>query len=303
MTWLYVPSSSAPDTAASPSDSEISTYEPWLTLSGTATQRPFSSPVWKKRGWIKRLSGTISAPLTAQLGVDEWISSLPVSPANHSQQQACSEVSMMSDGSGPTLQGSLLTFNPDTSSWRTSPDLFGQVLDTSSPTLPASGSMRNGVCSPRPPLVPLIDANVSGSWPTPRAHDGTSGGDAPSSHPQSGGMGLQQAAKTWPTLQAHDAKGVGPSETERHTPSLGMQALMWPTPTTKDTNLVTSELNPDGKHGMELRRAAGHFHLAQTTGPDGLPGQPQADLNPQFVASLMGVPKDWLTPYTSEETV
>ena len=77
----------------------------------------------------------------------------------------------------------------------------------------------------------------------------------------------------------------------------------WPTPTTKDTNLVTSELNPDGKHGMELRRAAGHFHLAQTTQPDGKPGQPTADLNPQFVAALMGVPKDWLTPYTSEETV
>ena len=71
----------------------------------------------------------------------------------------------------------------------------------------------------------------------------------------------------------------------------------------KDTNLVTSEMNPDGQHGMELRRRAGHFHLAQTTQPDGKPGQPKADLNPQFVAALMGVPKDWLTPYTSEETV
>jgi hypothetical protein len=106
------------------------------------------------------------------------------------------------------------------------------------------------------------------------------------------------------------------NRTTQHAPSHGVThgqtlagsanaylAQHWPTPTTKDTNLVTSELNPDGKHGMELRRAAGHFHLAQTTGPDGKPGQPQADLNPRFVAALMGVPQDWLTPYTSGETV
>ena len=105
------------------------------------------------------------------------------------------------------------------------------------------------------------------------------------------------------------------NRTTQHAPSHGVthgrtlagsanahMSTMWPTPTTKDTNLVTSELNPDGKHGMELRRRAGHFHLAQTTEPAGNDGQPRADLNPQFVAALMGVPKDWLTPYTSEET-
>ena len=129
--------------------------------------------------------------------------------------------------------------------------------------------MRNGVCSPQPTLVPLTDASGSGSWPTPAAADG---------------------ARASETMM-------------RGNPTLLGSARAWPTPTTKDTNLVTSELNPDGKHGMELRRAAGYFHLAQTTQPDGKPGQPTADLNPQFVAALMGVPKDWLTPYTSEETV
>jgi len=75
-------------------------------------------------------------------------------------------------------------------------------------------------------------------WPTPRAHDGTSGGDKPSSHPQSGGEGLQSAAS-------------------RHAP---------------------------------------------TTTTDGPNGSPKADLNPRFVAALMGVPWDWLTPSTSEAT-
>ena len=76
----------------------------------------------------------------------------------------------------------------------------------------------------------------------------------------------------------------------------------WPTPTTRDTNLVTSERNQNGKHGMELRRAAGHFHLAQATEKAGKHGSPTADLNPQFVAALMGVPPDWLTHSTSEAT-
>jgi hypothetical protein len=82
-------------------------------------------------------------------------------------------------------------------------------------------------------------------------------------------MGLQQAAKMWPTPKAHDSKAPrSKTEIKRISP---------------DLNDVVS-------------------HLAQTTQPDGNDGQPRADLNPQFVAALMGVPQDWLTPYTSEET-
>ena len=81
--WLYVPSISAQATAgsASPSDSQDSTPELFVTLSGTPTQRPYSWRGWTTRPWIERLSGTISQPLTAQRGAAEWISSLPVSPA------------------------------------------------------------------------------------------------------------------------------------------------------------------------------------------------------------------------------
>ncbi len=81
--WLYVPSISAQATAdsSSPSDSQGSTPELFVTLSGKPTQRPYSWRGWKTRPWIGRLSGTISQPLTAQRGAAEWISSLPVSPA------------------------------------------------------------------------------------------------------------------------------------------------------------------------------------------------------------------------------
>lgn len=86
-------------------------------------------------------------------------------------------------------------------------------------------------------------------WPTPRAHDGTSGGDKPSSHPKSGGEGLQTASRVW-------------SMTGRH-------------------------------------RSGPH---APTTAPAGNDGSQRADLNPRFVAALMGVPWDWLNPCTPVAT-
>ena len=102
---------------------------------------------------------------------------------------------MMSDGSGQTLPGSLLTWDRATSSWRTSPDLFGTASHTSSPTLPTSGSMRNGVVSARPPLVPLTSVDVSGY------------------------------GQLWPTPTAWDAKAPGPSQVDRDTPGLSTAAV------------------------------------------------------------------------------
>jgi hypothetical protein len=202
MTWLHVPNLPPPSTSAPASDclsssrdSPGSTPKLWLTLSGTATQRPLFWPAWRKRPWTRRLFGTISAPSTAQRGADAWISSLPASPASRSAQPASNEVSMTSDGSGQTLPGSSLTWDRATCSWRTSPDLFGTVSHTSSPTLPSSGSMRSGVVSQRPPLVPLIAASGSGfgqPWPTPKASEGFRATD-PARPGRTGGDSLIQA--------------------------------------------------------------------------------------------------------------
>jgi hypothetical protein len=79
---------------------------------------------------------------------------------------------MTSVGSGLPSDGSSVTWDRDLSCWKTSPDLFGPGYPTSSPTLPSSGSMRNGVCTQRPRLAPPTNANASGSWPTPQAADG-----------------------------------------------------------------------------------------------------------------------------------
>ena len=51
-----------------------------------------------------------------------------------------------------------------------------------------------------------------------------------------------------------------------------------------------------------LKHQAEGFRLDPTTPSDGNDGSPKADLNPRFVAALMGVPWDWLTPSTSAAT-
>lgn len=332
MTWYYAPCISAPATAASSShsNSQESRPEPWLTLSGTPTQRPLSWHGWKTRPWIKHLSGLTSPPSTVQRGVDAWILSLPVSPASRSRQRGNVAVSMTSDGSGHILPGSSLTWDPDSCSWRTFPDLFGGGSHTSSQTLPRSGSMRNGVCSPRPQLGHRTNANGFGSWPTAKASDAwTARG---STVTVTAGPKLPQTAKMWGTPVARDDQKspeahlatkarMGGGRTEPT--SLTVQAKLWPTPRASMafTGDDSASTNPNAG-GNGLKSTVRHWptptaHDAKgkdgkhrvspglhdlTTRQHGSDGSPKADLNPRFVEALMGLPPGWLTPCTSVET-
>ena len=108
-------------------------------------------------------------------------------------------------------------------------------------------------------------------WPSPRASGAFTADDSASANPNAGGNGLVITAKRWPSPKASDAKKAGvATEMNRNSPSLHAQAV------------------------------SGHHH--PTTSTDGNDGAPRADLNPRFVASLMGVPWDWLNPCTSVAT-
>jgi len=76
---------------------------------------------------------------------------------------------MMNDTYGPMYAQPLMRFDQDTQSWRTSLDTSLWDLPMSSPTLPASGLMRNGVLFERPMLERPTSATGSSSLPTPRA--------------------------------------------------------------------------------------------------------------------------------------
>ncbi len=169
--WLYVPSASAPDTAGSISECASLSPEPvlWPTLSGTPSARPCSWRGWKTRPWIARLSGTISRPSTAELGVVRWISSLRDSRVSPCPSPASEPRKRTAVGSGLTSLGSFATWDRDSSSWRTCADLFSRGSETYSRRWPSSGSMRNGACSVRAPSELHTHGPECSSLPTPDA--------------------------------------------------------------------------------------------------------------------------------------
>lgn len=154
--------------------------------------------------------------------------------------------------------------------------------ETFSGRWPSSGSMRNGVCSPRPPLVPRMSVSGSGSslWATPAARDDQR---SPEAH------------------LAMKARMPGGGRTEAT--SLTVQAKMWPTPTSHDPKDLGGPPSQHERKSPGLATVASlHGRPGETTPTDGESGSPKVDLNPRFVESLMGLPPGWLTPSTSVET-
>lgn len=272
MTWLYSPSATGTEEPNSPSDPWAG-YEPWLVLSATPTQRPSSWRGWKKRGWIALLCGIASKPSTVALGVAEWIASLPDSPANPSAPPDVAPELTTPAGSGRRSLASFATWDRDLCCWRTSPGLFDSGSPTSSPTLPRSGSMRNGGL--------LSAADVGATHKRQR-------------------LWLVAVANT----DHADGRPRVPTTTRRDLstqPERPSEAVVNP----ESVGGTRGSDPPHGDGGPSLKTQVLHstdgLH-ARTMLADGKRGKPTVDLNPQFVASLMGLPKDWLTSYTLEET-
>jgi hypothetical protein len=108
-----------------------------------------------------------------------------------------------------------------------------------------------------------------------------------------------RAVRMWGTPVARDDQKSPEAHLAMKQPrweatSLTVHAKMWPTPTARDTK---GQDQPNRQGGPSLVNAV-RFPPAQTTPTDGDTGSPKADLNPRFVAALMGVPWDWAMPCT-----
>ena len=174
--------------------------------------------------------------------------------------------------------------------------------------------MRNGVVSQRQPLEPLTDASGSGFWPTTTTMDAYGSGGNPHTTGSHGTTLTDRAVRMWGTPVARDDQKspeahlamkarMGGGRTE--VTSLTVQAKTWQTPrASMNENRTTQHAPTHGRgHGRTLAgEAAEHGRHVPTTPTDGNDGSPRADLNPRFVAALMGVPWDWLSPFTSVET-
>ena len=78
-------------------------------------------------------------------------------------------------GSGPNMPDLLMSFDPISSSWKTSQLSLDVGLANSSETWPRSGMMRNGIAYELRPLATRTNGTVSGLLPTPRYSDGKKG--------------------------------------------------------------------------------------------------------------------------------
>lgn len=254
MAWLYVPGLEGSN---SDSSSPSPTIELYVTLSGKPSPRPPSWHAWKTRPWMKLLSGTISQPSQAQNGVEQWISSLQASRANHGPSQENSKKPTIIDGSGPISHGSFAKWDHSSSSWKTSQVSFVEELNTFLGTWPQWGLMQNGVCFQRESSGHHISGKESSSWPTPKA-----------SEPD---------------------RGPCPSEMKRRSPSLATQAR-WNTPTTRDYK-DRGHSKHTRKKGNHLGRQAPMMMK------DGEKSSTKTHLlNPRFVEWLMGLPTNWSNP-------
>lgn len=313
MGWLFVPASVVSSSGFTlPYDvDELS-----VTSRGRRMPPRYWLRAWEMAPWMKLLSGMTLPPSMARRGVESWISSLRESRVSRSAQPASDSASTTSGGSGPTSLESFATWDRDSSSWRTCQgSLFTDSVTFSGPW-PRSGSMRSGMCFPRPESeLHTSGAGSSysrGEYPAPvvSRRDNKGGRAGPSGPARSS---LETWAKTWPTPQAYsfgDSHQPGTTPLDRAArPELAKCKADrgWPTPTS-----AAARQSGKGQRGEETlnslaktwatpttepNRHVGGFHgdaslqAQAVTGPHG--SKINRVLNPRFVEMLMGWPAGW----------
>lgn len=233
------------------------------------------------------------------------------SPVSPSVAPAVHSASMTIVGSGPNSPAPFGHFNHDGSWSRTSPASSRPTAAERSEkffeTWPRSGMMRDGIVFPLPSVERRTNANVSGSWPTPRVTDVTGGPRVLNEKGQrvSGdltfGANLADSVRAWTTPTVDDANNV--TRTSGDMASCARETFQWGTPNSTDGKGGSSKrTSPEDQRG-ELRHQLGGFadgmmaspSKAQTDSTASSPAKPLTKaLNPNFGLWLMGFPVAWL---------
>jgi len=158
---------------------------------------------------------------------------------------------------GASTPDSFASYDPATSSWRTSAPFLFEAWDECSVTWPTQGTTRNGRAFSHPTWERHTDAIVSGLWPTPCTTDAKN-------VPYQNGKG----GKRYPML-------LGAVAPER----------MWPTPTSRDWKDGSAQACANVPANGLLGRVV---HVSSPSDPP-----VSGSLNPQFCEWLMGYPIGW----------
>lgn len=215
----------------------------------------------------------------------------------------------MKDTSGRTLQNAFAFYDPDGHCLKTSQATFLSDLMSCSPTLPQSGSMRNGALFERPMLEPPISVDACTSWlPTPTA---TPYGSNQSPSPNAAVRpGLEALVKVLPTPTATDAKNSRNSTANRRPGAkfnsgdtlLDAVTKLLPTPTASDGkggpgHPSTKQGGAEPQNGT-CRDEWGPYDAAIrrweiVNGPAPPPTDVNGRLNADLTDWMMGFPPGW----------
>jgi hypothetical protein len=196
--------------------------------------------------------------------------------------------------SGPSSPVLLASYDPASSSWKTSQHSLEGGLTEFSETWPRSGMMRSGIAFQLPPLVLLTDATESGLWPTPTLPNGGRSvahvtdwrSDRTAYHNgKKVQVDLAQAVKMWPTPRANDAEKRGDINPNDLRNGLPAAVLRFPTPTRSMHK---------GSSAGAMTRLSGASRLNDRLDYAVEQGNIKTGrLNPLWVAWLMGFPIEW----------
>lgn len=253
----------------------------------------FLSTKWKEATWIQRLSGLMSEPLTAELGVASWIVSLGATPASRLVKLAYERGQMMKDTSGLILEESLESSNPEGSSLKMSQDTSASDLKKSYPTYEdlVIELKRDYLVRQKSDCLSL--ENDSLSWGTPNTLDY---------------MPTERSPEATERIFSTHRKGRARPSNLRE--QVAKTWFTWPTPTAKTASSSTDPNSKSADWGNQ------HFHLSGVALKCGLQhltiltdgnellkevqDSPQLFLNPSFVEWLMGMPLGWINSEPSE---
>ena len=299
--WTYLPAPASASSAGragstSPLDSPESKPGQSATLNGTSIVSKSCASVKSMDSSVMLQSGTMSESSTVHPGVDEWISSLPLRPANPTPRQGVERGPAMIETSSPIHSELYPRYSPEDAMWKTSPDLQlslkmeGQATSQKSLVdFPKSGMTVDGTLYPLKTQAHRTCVNGGFLLPTPVAD-----GDRRTNYKQ-GGTSLGYAARNlmqWNTPNTMDSlncKSQKALDYEYNTARPGrtnpnnlrdqvavQEGLrLWRTPTGDDANNAT--------------RTSGAFQsLTRASG-----SSPTGQLSATWVCWLMGLPLGW----------
>jgi len=302
MTWIHIPhttsSTVSADTGDSASDSDSPTRTPSSGRSpisnGINIANESSKPGSKTATSMTLPSGTTSSPLTADPGVERWISSVLASRANRIQMLDSARAPMMTETSGPIPSESLAKWHQGSGfCWRTSQASLWELMDGHhmgapwSESWPRSGMTRNGELYPLPTLAPHTSGRDGGLWRTPDTADATDRTFRVNSRNE---PMLSGQVKLRPTPVAPEV------EKERR----------WhiPTPTSADVytgNMESSQQSDDSMHSVSLPDFVGRFPTPVADG-DRQTNYAQGGTSLGFAARMFPTPRAGKTTDEDEES-